>query len=120
MDHRHLRGRLSESIALCYLKCRGLTFVARNFACRSGEIDLIMLDQPELVFVEVRYRRSRRFGGAVASIDRPKQLRIARAAGAYLNRHPRFAASPCRFDVVLISSTPPIRWLKGAFEADDL
>ena len=73
------------------------------------------------MFVEVRYRRGDRFGGAAASVDASKQRRVAAAAEHYLAR--RVAGSPprCRFDVVAVTGpveAPRVRWLRGAFDAD--
>ena len=58
------RGQQAETLALSWLQQRGLVCVTRNYRCRMGEIDLIMHDGTTLVFVEVRQRRSARFGGA--------------------------------------------------------
>ena len=67
-----------------------------------------------LVFVEVRYRRGEGYGGAVESVDRHKQRRLAAAAAAYLQAHPRRAELPCRFDVVA-DEGGEIRWIRDAF-----
>ena len=61
-------GEAKERLARSYLEHHGLTHLAHNVRCRHGEIDLVMRDADTLVFVEVRYRRSERFGGARASI----------------------------------------------------
>ena len=66
-------GERGEQIALRYLEGRGLRTVDRNFRCRLGEIDLIMLDGDCLVFVEVRYRSGKRIAPAVLTVDRFKQ-----------------------------------------------
>ena len=87
---------------LTYLAARGLTLVERNFRCRLGEIDLVMLHEQKLVFVEVRSRTSRRFTTAAASIDLRKQRKLARAAGFFLLRRPRLRHHPVRFDVVAL------------------
>ena len=63
---------------------RGLAIVGRNFRTRAGEIDLIARDGATLVFVEVRMRRSQRFGGALESITAAKRARIVAAANGYL------------------------------------
>lgn len=79
-----------------------------------------MRDADTLVFVEVRYRRSRAFGGAAVSVTREKQRRIARAARHYLATKLRGAEPPCRFDVVAIEGdekAPVIDWIAGAFSA---
>ena len=78
------------------------TIVERNFRCRRGEIDLIARDGETLVFVEVRLRTRRDFGGAAASITAAKRARIAAAALFYLGRLPR--TPPCRFDAVLLDA----------------
>jgi putative endonuclease len=94
--------------------------VRRNFRCRSGEIDLVMLDGDDLVFVEVRFRRSDRFGDAASSITQRKQHRIIRAAEYYLARHRKHQDRPCRFDVVAIDMNDGglnFDWIKGAFSA---
>jgi len=113
-------GAHCEAHAERVLHANGLTTVTRNFNCRVGELDLVMLDRGTLVFVEVRYRRSARFGSAVETIGPTKQQRILRAAQVYLSRHRQFADHPCRFDVVGLSgdpSTPVVDWIAGAFSA---
>jgi len=92
--------------------------VAQNCHGRFGELDLIMRDGQTLVFVEVRYRRSSRFGGAVASVDARKQRKLIATALGYLQQHPH--DGPCRFDVVGISgSANGVEWLKNAFELSE-
>jgi len=112
------RGRLAEDRALDFLRRRGLTLLARNHACRRGEIDLVMHDQDVLVFVEVRYRRHDRFGTAAESVTATKIERIRLAATDFLLRNPRFAEQPVRFDLVTLSGPPDeplLQWLQDAF-----
>jgi putative endonuclease len=112
------QGDAAEEQARRYLEARGLRTVARNIHSRFGELDLIMQEQQTLVFVEVRYRRSSRFGGAVASVDVRKQQRLIATAHGYLQQHPH--DGPCRFDVVGIGGdTDEIEWLKNAFELSE-
>ena len=98
-DRRAVGSRGEDSAAL-YLETQGLTIIARNFRTRRGEIDLVARDGDTLVFVEVRVRTSRAFGGAAASITGAKRARMVAAAGAYLGRLGR--EPPCRFDAILI------------------
>jgi putative endonuclease len=113
-------GSAKEGLACRYLERHGLRLVARNWRCRHGEIDLVMLDpgdsgdDGELVFVEVRYRRSERFGGALASVDRHKQRKLRTAAGQYLQLHP--SELPCRFDVLAIGDGDAVHWIRSAFD----
>lgn len=113
-------GRHAEDAACAYLHDHGLQLVCRNFSCRSGEIDLVMLTHDTLVFVEVRYRSSGRFGGALASITRSKQQKIINAARYFLHNHRQFADYAARFDVVAIQSDDTgqrIDWIPAAFLA---
>jgi putative endonuclease len=114
-DSRADLGRDKERLAGDYLARQGLRPVARNHRCRFGEIDLIMRDGQTLVFVEVRYRGSSRFGTPAETVDVRKQRRIAAAAADYL-RTSR-SVLPCRFDVVAIGAQDQIQWLKDAFSA---
>jgi len=108
-------GDRKEQQARAYLERQGLSLVAQNVRCKRGELDLVMRDQDTLVFIEVRYRASERFGGAAASVSASKQLRIAAAAAYYLQRHP--ANLPCRFDVIAIDGAGSINWIRHAFAA---
>lgn len=112
-----LTGQGAESRARHLLEQSGLRFVAANFRCKVGELDLVMHDGSVLVFVEVRVRASVAFGGAAASIDRRKRLRLQRAANHYLLR--QFGQQPwpaCRFDVVAFEPGGP-NWIRGAFDS---
>ena len=110
-------GGAKEALAADYLAAQGLRLIARNHRCRFGEIDLVMRDGDSLVFVEVRYRGSSRFGSPAETVDSHKQRRLIAAAGHYLHANP--SVLPCRFDVVAISGQDRIEWLQNAFNADD-
>ena len=111
-----------EQRAARYLEAAGLTLIARNCQVRTGEIDLIALDQSVLVFIEVRARASATFGGAAASVTPTKQKRIARAAATLLptlTRHLNRIGvwqrqGACRFDVVAFEASR-LYWLRDAF-----
>jgi putative endonuclease len=111
-------GKWAEDLAHAYLCGQGLQPIGRNYRCKAGEIDLIMLDQDILVFVEVRYRKSQRYGGSLESINTRKQQRILTTATHYLYTHRWAQQHPCRFDVVLMSgatNNPQMRWIADAF-----
>jgi putative endonuclease len=112
---KRIKGDDKERLAEDYLAAKGFSLIERNFLCKSGEIDLIMKDQDYLVFIEVRYRKNKEFGGALASITSGKQKKLRRAAEYYLLQH--FGNSPpaCRFDVVGIEGQDEIMWVKNAF-----
>lgn len=112
------RGREAEETALDFLQQQGMRLVERNFRCRLGELDLIMEHDETLVFVEVRYRKSDRFGSALESVDKTKQTRLIRAADYYLGL--KNIDKPARFDVVAVApavTETPIDWVRDAFQA---
>lgn len=117
-------GKAQESQAARYLQSQGLKLCCRNYRSRHGEIDLIMIDSNTLVFVEVRYRRSEKFGDAIASITALKQKKIRLTAAYYLQTHPRLQHCLCRFDVIGLTHTATntvnaaelrFDWIKNAF-----
>lgn len=121
-DARRARGDAAEAAALAMLQARGLQLLARNAASRGGELDLVMREGATVVFVEVRYRATRRFGGGAASVDAGKRRRLVHAARAFLAGHPQMADAPCRFDVVDADGdpdAPTLTWLRAAFDAAD-
>ncbi len=111
-------GDAAEDRALAHLQAAGLRLLTRNYRTPGrggGEIDLVMQTADgTLVFVEVRQRASRSYGGAGASITATKQRRIVLAARHYLLRLRQLP--PCRFDVVLVEPDG-LQWLQAAFDA---
>jgi putative endonuclease len=69
-------GKAQEPKAARHLRSQGLKLLCRNYRCRHSEIDLIMTDSNTLVFVDVRYRRSKHFGGALNFVTSIKQKRF--------------------------------------------
>jgi len=117
--NKRVVGDAAEDLAYRYLKQRGLIPVRRNFACRLGELDLIMLDQQCLVIVEVRFRSSTSFVNAQLTIDYRKQRKIVRTTSMFLAWNKRFCEMPIRFDVVGVdtdeSGETTINWISDAF-----
>lgn len=120
MDDRERKaiGWFGEELALATLLEHGLRLVTRNYRCKAGELDLVMLDGKTLVFVEVRTRASSEYGGAAASVTWNKQRRLARAAEHLLMRRAELRRYAARFDVVAITTGEPeakVDWIKSAF-----
>ena len=111
-------GQIWERDAERFLLRQGLVLLTRNFLTRSGEIDLIMRDQNLIVFVEVRFRKASRFGGALHSINRHKKTCVVRCASLFLQQNPQWSHHPCRFDVIAYdgnAATTDPRWVQAAF-----
>ena len=116
-------GRTAESRALLHLERAGLRLLERNYRCRAGENDLVMLE-PEtavLVLVEVRSRSRAEFGSAAATVGLAKQRRCWLAARHLLMTRRDLRRLRARFDVVAIDSpnqpgaAPVITWIRNAF-----
>lgn len=95
-------GQRGERVAARYLRRRGYRIVTRNFRAAGAEIDLVALDGPTLVFIEVKTRLAASAGAPEEAVGRRKQERLRRAAQIYGARH-RAEDRPMRFDVVAIS-----------------
>ena len=108
-------GDAWEAQARRWLEGKGLRFIAANVHGRGGEIDLIMKDGQVIVFIEVRFRQSSRFGGAAASVTLAKQHKLLQTAHLWLARHNgSFDTVDCRFDVVAFTGNE-VEWIKDAF-----
>ena len=114
-DRRQL-GIQAEERAALHVQQRGYQIVARNFRCRTGELDIVAKRGQLLLIIEVRLRSSAGFGGAAASITVRKRARIVRATRYLLTRLPALAAHTIRFDTLLLSGPDePVDWIEDAF-----
>ncbi|NND64405.1 MAG: YraN family protein [Gammaproteobacteria bacterium] len=118
-------GKQAERLAARYLKKHGLKAIAKNFYCRFGELDLVMLDTNVLVIVEVKFRaQNPTVSGIVSgleSIDYKKIKRIVRATNLFVQSEPSLQDFPIRFDVASVTgslSKPTIDWHRGAFSVE--
>ena len=112
-------GNLYEKVACEYLQDKGLKLLTRNYYCQFGEIDLIMLDHDDLIFIEVRFRKQSSFSTAAGSITPAKQKKIMRTAEYFLADNKKYQHTNCRFDVIAIDESHDghkhIDWIKNAF-----
>ena len=113
LSNKRSQGSLYEQKARAYLETQGLKFIAANQTFKCGELDLVMADGDTVVFVEVRQRKSNRFGSAVESIDYRKQQKWLNAANIWLftKRNQSLDTAKCRFDVVAFEGDNPPLWL---------
>ena len=112
-------GNVTETFAANYLVKQGLIIQDKNLYSRMGEIDIVMKDQQTFVFIEVKYRSSTAFGGAISAISTKKQQKIRKTAAFYLQQCGlNEYNTSCRFDVVALQGNIDnldITWLKNAF-----
>ena len=113
-------GQKAEQAAQALMVARGYTILDRNFSTRRGEIDLVAKGHGVLCFVEVRRRDYDLWGGALASVTRAKQRKIALAAMAYLAER-QLQDVAVRFDVISVRETEAglqLELIPGAFEVE--
>ena len=105
-------GDAGEDAAAAYLASLGYRILQRNVRGPAGEIDIVARDGATVVFIEVKVRRSRRYGSAIAAVDARKRARLRAAAADYL----QFAlpGAAARFDVLAIDGSV-MRLYRGAF-----
>jgi putative endonuclease len=101
-DRRTALGRAGEAAAETYLVRRGMRLVERDVRLRNGQIDLVMLDGPCLVVVEVKARRGGDFGLPQEAVTRRKLTKLGDLAQAYRLLHPRLGVG-LRIDVVAVA-----------------
>jgi putative endonuclease len=100
-EARRALGQAGEDRAAAWYRSRGYTVVARNWRCREGELDLVVHRGRTLVFVEVKARRTDRFGIPAEAVTPAKQRRLRALARRYLEVTDA-RVGHLRFDVVSI------------------
>ena len=101
MQSHTIIGKSGERIAVSYLEQEGIVVLDRNFTFNHGEIDIVAKDGNELVFVEVKTRRSSHFGTPEEAVTPAKQALIRRTAEGYV-REKNLSEVSCRFDVIAV------------------
>ncbi len=109
------QGNDFERLAAEYLKRNGMTILQQNFYCKMGEVDIIARDHEYLVFVEVKYRKSKAKGSAAEAVTFNKMRKISRCADAFLMLNHIGTEISVRFDVVAIEEGH-LKHYKNAFE----
>ena len=112
------KGTRGEDLATARLKKEGYRIIERNYRCRLGEIDIIATDKEDVVFVEVKGRKSDAFGTPEEAIGPAKQKKISKVALHYLQEK-GLGDRNARFDVVTIRFTPQethVQLIRNAFD----
>ena len=97
-------GQISEDRAAAYLMARGYVIRERNWRLGHKEIDIIAQKEGILAFIEVKARKSSRFGEAIEAVTDQKICNLVIAANAYVRYHR--IDLPIRFDIIGITGEP--------------
>ncbi len=111
-------GCEGENLAVAYLERQRYRILERNFRCKGGEIDIVARDGKDLVFVEVKTRKTVSYGPPQLAVTPFKQRQISKAALTWLAKK-REQDSCARFDVIAITFSgqePRIEHITNAFE----
>ncbi|MBW2599432.1 MAG: YraN family protein [Deltaproteobacteria bacterium] len=112
------KGKKGEDIAAAYLQKEGYRIVERNYRCLYGEIDIIAMDAGDIVFIEVKSRKSDNFGSPEEAVGIIKQRKISKVALNYLQEK-KLTEHNARFDIVAIRFVPRgnrVKIIKNAFD----
>lgn len=107
-------GSFGEKVAKSHLQALGYKIEEANFHSRFGEIDIIAWDKDTLAFVEVKNYKKASLANPYQAIGKSKQEKIIKTAKTYLMQK-KLNDTPCRFDVIILTSGQLLEHLKGAF-----
>ena len=107
-------GSQWEQKTVEYLQTLGITVLYKNFRCKTGEIDIIGIENDTYIFIEVKYRSSRRYGYSYEAVNSRKQQTIRKVAEWFIISNKLPSSTKCRFDVCGIDNDT-ITYIKNAF-----
>lgn len=128
-------GQWAEDKSFGYLGDQGFNLIRANYFSAYGEIDLIMQKDDLIIFVEVKARRSIKYGMACETISQSKQKKIIKTAYHFLDEYPCYEMHNLRFDVICIQIKQQVaksilqdfslvnydlEWIKDAFNLDTI
>ncbi|WP_320047125.1 YraN family protein [uncultured Ilyobacter sp.] len=116
--HNREKGDIYEAKALEFLKKQGYTLLDKNFRSKYGEIDIIVEKNKLTIFVEVKYRKSNRFGSGIDSVDARKQRRIYLTAMKYIQEK-NLKDAEFRFDLISFNREELI-WNRNVIWGDNI
>ncbi len=110
------KGSKEEDLVTQFLIQQGCQIIEKNYFCKGGEIDIIILKDNSLHFIEVKARKNSNFGHPAEYLNITKQQRLIKCAKIFLLKNIKYQDYPMQFDLVSLLNNE-ITWLKDAFEA---
>lgn len=98
---RRKTGDIGEEAAANYLVKKGYSIIARNFKCKTGELDIVAMNSEGiLAFVEVKSRKSTDYGLPCQAVSEKKRQRLIRTAQFFLLKNPQLRRFQPRMDII--------------------
>jgi putative endonuclease len=119
MPNRRSQGGKFEDLACLYLQNKGYKILDRNVYLMRKELDVVALHGSTVVFVEVKGRRSARYGSPGEAVGRTKRRHMIGAARAYIKKK-NLTGRSCRFDFIAVTfecGLPSFKHIENAFDA---
>ena len=120
MDQRKALGAKGELAAEAFLKEQGVHILMKNYRCRFGEIDIIAKEGIYYLIIEVKTRKEYRQGMPAEAVNAVKQRKICRTFDYFRMRYHLSDETPVRFDVIEVDRALHCRWMKNAFEYQEI
>lgn len=116
------KGQTGEVLAQKYLRQNGYKIIETNFKSRYGEIDIIAERKNRLYFIEVKTRKSDRFGGPLGAVSTSKQRKLYQSTEVYLSMTKGFEKHEKEFAVIAVvmgddEKEARVELIKNAFDA---
>ena len=118
MQNKRELGYLKETKAIEYLKKHKIKILKRNYYAKTGEIDIIGKEIDTIVFFEVKYRKTGKFGFAQDSITKDKKKKLFATALCFLSEN-NIKNINLRFDGIFINNDT-IEWIKNIIWSDEI
>lgn len=100
--HKKVIGKLGELMALKFLTNQNYELIKRNYYWRGGEIDLILKEKQEIVFVEVKTRTNNKFGEAIESLSINQRRKIINSINYFFLTEKSSKTISWRMDLITV------------------
>ena len=118
MNYNRAIGNIGEDMASAILKQYGYDVIDRNYRCKLGEIDIIAKKNKEIIFIEVKYRKTNKFGYGYEAVDRRKIMKILKLANYYIQSK-KYQDYKIRFDCMSYLGDE-LDWIKNIVWGDEV
>ena len=110
MAEHNLTGNTGEALAAVYLSEKGYRIMHQNWRHSHWEVDIIAEKDTILHFVEVKTRRTKKFGHPEENVDKKKIQNLINASKEYLYQHPQWKRIQFNILSITILKDKPVEY----------